>query len=449
MAEFKSGFVAIIGRTNVGKSTLINKLVGEKVAITVNKSQTTRTAIRAIVNRENSQIIFIDTPGVHKPKTKLGETMVETAYEIAEDVDIILFIVDCSKKEITKGDRIILEKIKEWWLKFTTKQKTLLISITAVVILALVILAVVMTKPTMVQLITCEDATQASSVKDLLDGNSIDYEVSSDGMTFSVNAKNQADANILLGSNSIPTNGFTIDDALSGSISTTEADKSKRYQVFLEDKFAKELENMDLIKSADVNLNIPEDDGTLVTRNQESYASVKLELNGEMSEDQAASLARYIATEIGNSSTDNITIIDSNSNLLFAGGEESTAIGTASTQLSYQTKKETQVKKAVTDVIKGTDLYDTIDVGLNLKLNFDQVTTNETNYSAQGDRDEGLITHEDRYQSDSTGGTSGTPTLMEMEQLMYFQMEAHQKALLQMIPLTVHWMKRTPRPLAL
>ena len=109
MAEFNSGFVAIIGRTNVGKSTLINKLVGEKVAITVNKSQTTRTAIRAIVNRENSQIIFIDTPGVHKPKTKLGETMLETAYEIAEDVDIILFIVDCSKKEITKGDRIILE----------------------------------------------------------------------------------------------------------------------------------------------------------------------------------------------------------------------------------------------------------------------------------------------------------------------------------------------------
>ena len=113
MAEFKSGFVSILGRTNVGKSTLINKLVGEKVAITVNKSQTTRTAIRAIVNRENSQIIFIDTPGVHKPKTKLGETMLETAYEIAEDVDIILFIVDCSKKEITKGDRIILEKIKQ------------------------------------------------------------------------------------------------------------------------------------------------------------------------------------------------------------------------------------------------------------------------------------------------------------------------------------------------
>ena len=112
MAKFKSGFVAIIGKTNVGKSTLINNLVGEKVAITVNKSQTTRTAIRAIVNRKNSQITFIDTPGIHKPTTKLGETMLETSYGIANDVDLILYIVDCSKKEITKGDRIILEKIK-------------------------------------------------------------------------------------------------------------------------------------------------------------------------------------------------------------------------------------------------------------------------------------------------------------------------------------------------
>ena len=80
MAEFKSGFVTLIGRTNVGKSTLINLLVGEKVAAIANKVQTTRTAIRGIVNRENSQIVFIDTPGIHKPKTKLNETMVETSF---------------------------------------------------------------------------------------------------------------------------------------------------------------------------------------------------------------------------------------------------------------------------------------------------------------------------------------------------------------------------------
>ena len=111
--KFKSGFVSIIGRTNVGKSTLINSLTGEKVAITANKSQTTRTAIRAIINRDNSQIIFIDTPGIHKPKTKLGETMLETAYGAVTDVDVVLFMIDASRNEIPKGDKIILEKIKE------------------------------------------------------------------------------------------------------------------------------------------------------------------------------------------------------------------------------------------------------------------------------------------------------------------------------------------------
>lgn len=113
MEEFKSGFVAIIGRTNVGKSTLINSLVGEKVAIMTNKPQTTRTEIRAIVNREHSQIIFIDTPGIHKPKTKLGNTMIETAFGSVGDVDAVLFLIEATSEDIGKGDRIILEKIKE------------------------------------------------------------------------------------------------------------------------------------------------------------------------------------------------------------------------------------------------------------------------------------------------------------------------------------------------
>lgn len=113
MEEFKSGFVSLVGRTNVGKSTLLNSLVKEKVAITANKVQTTRTAIKAILNDEKYQIIITDTPGIHKPKTKLSETMVSTAFTMFSEVDVILFLIEATSTEIGRGDRLILEKIKE------------------------------------------------------------------------------------------------------------------------------------------------------------------------------------------------------------------------------------------------------------------------------------------------------------------------------------------------
>ena len=113
MGKFKSGFVAIIGRTNVGKSTLLNLLIGEKVAIMANKPQTTRTQIKGIANRKNSQIIFLDTPGIHKPKSKLSNIMVQTAFKSSKDVDLILFVIEATSNDIGKGDTLILEKIKE------------------------------------------------------------------------------------------------------------------------------------------------------------------------------------------------------------------------------------------------------------------------------------------------------------------------------------------------
>ena len=119
--SFKSGFVSIIGRTNVGKSTLLNLLVGEKIAAITNKVQTTRTQIRGIVNRENSQIIFIDTPGIHKPKTKFNENMIELSWGAIQDSDVILFLIEADSKEIGRGDQKILEKIKE------SNKKTILI----------------------------------------------------------------------------------------------------------------------------------------------------------------------------------------------------------------------------------------------------------------------------------------------------------------------------------
>ena len=108
MEKFKSGFVALIGRTNVGKSTLMNRLIGQKIAITSNKPQTTRTKIRTILTTEEGQAVFIDTPGIHKAKTKLGEYMVTTAERTLTEADLILWLIEPSDY-IGTGDRHIAE----------------------------------------------------------------------------------------------------------------------------------------------------------------------------------------------------------------------------------------------------------------------------------------------------------------------------------------------------
>lgn len=108
---FKSGFVSIVGRPNVGKSTLMNNVVGEKIAIMSDKPQTTRNTIQAVYTDEEMQIVFLDTPGIHKPKNKLGEFMVKAATDAFKNVDLILFVVDDSKK-IGPGDRKIMEDLR-------------------------------------------------------------------------------------------------------------------------------------------------------------------------------------------------------------------------------------------------------------------------------------------------------------------------------------------------
>ena len=108
----KSGFVSLVGRPNVGKSTLLNSLLERKIAITSNVSGTTRNIIQGIYNDFDSQIIFIDTPGIHKAQSKLGTIMNKKAYTMADDVDIVLFLVDV-EKGYGKGDAFILERLKE------------------------------------------------------------------------------------------------------------------------------------------------------------------------------------------------------------------------------------------------------------------------------------------------------------------------------------------------
>ena len=108
----KSGFVSLIGRPNVGKSTLLNSILNFKVAITSDKAQTTRNIIQGIYNERDVQIVFLDTPGIHKPKSRLGKILNKESYSLTKDVDAILFVVD-AKNGFGKGDQFILESLKK------------------------------------------------------------------------------------------------------------------------------------------------------------------------------------------------------------------------------------------------------------------------------------------------------------------------------------------------
>lgn len=303
----------------------------------------------------------------------------------------------------------VLDQVLEWWKKFNTKQKALLLSIAATIILALGILAVVVSQPDLTQLIQCETAKQAGEVKKLLDDENIRYELSQDGLTFTVDEKDMASASILLGTNGIPTEGFGIEDVFEGGFSSTEADKAKRYKRYLEERFADQLAILANVESASVMLELAPDDGTILSKEEESSAAVILTLSEAIDDDQVLGIAKYIATQLGNKTTDNITILDSSSNMLFSGGDSSTTMGMAGTQISYRSKMEAMVRNRVKDVLVTSGLYDQVEVAPNLDLDFAQTNQTKTEYSAPEGRTTGMIEEEKNYEEESRGGLAGIP----------------------------------------
>ncbi|KOO52207.1 GTPase Era [Viridibacillus arvi] len=109
--QFKSGFISIIGRPNVGKSTFLNRVIGQKIAIMSDKPQTTRNKVQGVLTQDASQMVFIDTPGIHKPKHKLGEFMLKVSKNTLREVDVIMFMVNATQK-LGKGDQFILEMLE-------------------------------------------------------------------------------------------------------------------------------------------------------------------------------------------------------------------------------------------------------------------------------------------------------------------------------------------------
>jgi flagellar M-ring protein FliF len=314
--------------------------------------------------------------------------------------------------KIMEFGKKLLERIKEWWNKFKPRQKTIIIVVLVVILLAFAILIAVLSRKQYVNLVNCDSTKEAAEIKDLLDEEGLDYKVSSDGLSFTILSTQTSDANLLLGANNIPTAAYTIDDVLDGSFSTTEADKQKKYRLYLETQLETDIAKMNAIKSVSVELTIPDDNGTLIAQNLETYAGILIELNDGVSftEDNAAAIARVVATGLGNDSTDNITITDVDGNIWFPVEDTYSSVEDASTMMMLKQEAESLIKKEVRSVLFGTNEFNQIEVATNISMDFSQKeTTTHEYYTPDDEHDQGLLSHEEVYQSTATDGVGDVP----------------------------------------
>lgn len=305
----------------------------------------------------------------------------------------------------------IPKKLLEWWNRYTSKQKTVIISIAAGLLLAFAILITVLTRPQYELLVTCESTKEAAMITELLDGASpaIEYKTSEDGYQIYVLKQQISQSHLLLGANGIPMAAFGIENVTSGGLGTTESDKQKLYKLYLEDQIRADLEAMENVVSAKVVLNLPESNGTLIEKAEDSSAAIMLDLKDGFTNENASNVAQFVKTALGNIEIQTITIIDYAGNLLFSGDDSYSITGSASSQLSVKQQTEAALQSNIKKVLLGTNEYNLIEVSSNLYLDFSNQTITQHDYTPADGASQGVLSHEDIYESEATGGVAGRP----------------------------------------
>ncbi len=306
--------------------------------------------------------------------------------------------------------RAIVNRIVDIWKSWTAKQKVIIISSVAVVAVAIGIIAFVASRPTYETLCVCEDYKEMSSVTTLLTSNNIAYKVSDGTLTVSVNKSDITEAKMLIASNDIQPAGYTFEDAMNSSFTTTESDRTKMYAHYLESQLEDDLEGWDRIKSASITVQLADTTTSFYATASEASVSACVETSKTIDDDYAETIANYLATAVGNSSTNNITVVDTKGNTLFSGpSNASTNSGVSySGKLKYKTQIETTTKTNLKQGLLATGLFDDVYMTLNLDMDWDAVTTIATEYSTQGD-DQAIFGTAYEETSTGTTGASGTP----------------------------------------
>lgn len=305
----------------------------------------------------------------------------------------------------------IIDRVVAWWKKFNNKQRALWISITAVILLSLGILAYVVSRPTMVELYDAESLSEASKISTLLQENGISFKTQNSGRNFYVDSKDQVTASYLLASNDYPSVPYSITNVTDTGFSTTEANSRRLWIDYLEKKFASDLAQFNGIESAAVTITLPEDDGTILSGDEEGTAAVSLVLSSSISEEQAYGIARLVATQLGNKSTEGITILDQDMNIIYSGEDTNSLSSVISSQLTNTQKQtqwmESQVKKALAST------YANIDVSAHLEIDYSQKDQTKHEFYAPDGQTNGMIGSQSSYSAEANnydGSIPGTDT---------------------------------------
>lgn len=303
----------------------------------------------------------------------------------------------------------IFGKILAWWNKFTSKQKTIIIAIAAIVIFTFVILIYVFTKPNYTKLGTYESSATSAEIVKILDGAGITHRESTDALTIEVLESQLPQANLAIASEGYMPDDLKYSDFVEVGMGTTSADRNNQYKDYVEAK----IKNMFLkgtpIKDVSITLNLVDNTGRLSEMKQESFAYIQLTVTEDFTAANAEAIARAAATCIGNDTTANITVLDQNMNILFAGGDDYNSRGVADSMQELQNQAEAMVANQIRKVIYGTQQYDMIEVSSHLFVDYSSYSKRITEYYANEGRDEGQKTHEDTYTNEGTNGTSGIP----------------------------------------
>ena len=307
----------------------------------------------------------------------------------------------------------IKDKILEFWNKYTTRQKTIIVCVTLAIFFALVLLGYFLTRPVYVDLMTLSGST-ASEFSEALDSDGVDYEMESDSngnTTFRVEQSQYSQAMLLVGANKVLDENMTWKDALDNDMTTSSAEKSTKANLALQASIRTGLLNFDGVEDATVYLNRPSDDGTVYSEKKETAVSVafRLKKGYEMTSETATAIAYYLANAVGNATTDNIVITDTAGTLLYGAKEDNTLGGSVAGTADYVSKLRNTFEKNVSDMLLKAG-YDDVQIGsANIVFDMDKVTELVKTYTANEGQDQGLYSSSYNYKSTGTSGSGGIP----------------------------------------